>query len=106
MRRCARSGGNISLSVSKRFPLRKKQAENNLFRPCLIFGLTCAVLQVRLKDLLGREIQMQKRVARFRGWLAMAAVGLAALLWTTAIGVRAQQGGMAAAPKEQPYVVE
>src|SRR6266700_1084140 len=53
MRRCARSGGNISLSVSKRFPLRKKQAQNNLFRPCLIFGLTCAVLQVRLKDLLG-----------------------------------------------------
>ncbi len=49
---------------------------------------------------------MQKRVARFRGWLTMAAVGLAALLWATAIGVRAQQGGVAAAPKEQPYVVE
>jgi hypothetical protein len=49
---------------------------------------------------------MQKRVARFWGWLAMAAVGLAALLWATAIGVRAQQGGAAAAPKEQPYVVE
>ena len=49
---------------------------------------------------------MQKRVARFWGWLTMAAVGLAALLWVTAIGVRAQQGGVAAAPKEQPYVVE
>ncbi len=49
---------------------------------------------------------MQKRVARFWGWLTMAAVGLAALLWATAIGVRAQQGGMAAAPKEQPYLVE
>ncbi len=41
--------------MSKRFPLRKKQAENNLFRPWLIFGLTCAVLRVRLKDLFGGE---------------------------------------------------
>src|SRR6266446_4234169 len=37
IRQCARSGGNISLSVSKRFPPRKKQAENNLFRPLPYF---------------------------------------------------------------------
>src|SRR6266496_6793369 len=37
MRRCARYGEDISLSGSKRFPLRKKQAENNLFRPLPYF---------------------------------------------------------------------
>ncbi len=37
IRQCARSGGDIPLSVSKRFPPRKKQAENNLFRPLAYF---------------------------------------------------------------------
>ena len=37
---------------------------------------------------------------------AIAALGLAALLWSSTMGVAARQGSMAAEGKDQPYVIE
>ena len=49
---------------------------------------------------------MQIAISESKRRLAMAAVGLAALLWSTTIGAAARQGSMAAEGKDQPYVVE
>jgi hypothetical protein len=49
---------------------------------------------------------MKQRISRFSGGLAVTAIGLMAVLWAAASGIGAQQGGMAAGAKEQPYVVE
>jgi hypothetical protein len=49
---------------------------------------------------------MQIRVSKMMRWLTIAAIGLTALLWTKTSSISAQQQGMAAEGKEQPYVVE
>ena len=49
---------------------------------------------------------MQIAISESKRRLAMAAVGLAALLWSTTIGAAARQGSMAAEGKDQPYAVE
>src|SRR5437667_8126056 len=49
---------------------------------------------------------MQIPISKAKRRLAMAALGLAALLWSSTIGVVARQGGMAAEGKDQPYVIE
>jgi hypothetical protein len=47
-------------------------------------------------------IQISKPTRR----AAIAALGLAALLWSSTLGAGAQQSAMAAEAKEQPYVIE
>src|SRR5258708_17155905 len=49
---------------------------------------------------------MQIPSSKAKRRLAMAALGLAALLWSSRIGAAARQGGMAAEGKDQPYVIE
>ena len=49
---------------------------------------------------------MQIPISQARRRLAMAALGPAALLWSSTIGIAARQGGMAAEGKDQPYVIE
>ncbi|HEV1994302.1 MAG TPA: hypothetical protein VGR03_08225 [Candidatus Acidoferrum sp.] len=49
---------------------------------------------------------MQIQVSKVKRKLAMAALGLAALLWSSTIGAGAQQGVVAADGKDQPYVIE
>src|SRR5438309_6006311 len=49
---------------------------------------------------------MQIPISKTTCRLAMAALGLAALLWSSTIGVAARRGGMAAEGKDQPYVIE
>src|SRR3981081_4054213 len=49
---------------------------------------------------------MQIAISESKRRLAMAAVGLAALLWSTTIGAAARQGSMAAEGEDQPYAVE
>jgi hypothetical protein len=49
---------------------------------------------------------MQIPFSKTKRLLAMAALGLAAFLWSSIIGAGAQQGAMAAEGKEQPYVIE
>jgi hypothetical protein len=49
---------------------------------------------------------MQIAISESKRRLVMAAVGLAALLWSTTIGAAARQGSMAAEGKDQPYVME
>src|SRR5205807_8932905 len=50
--------------------------------------------------------QMQIPISMAKRGLAMAALGLAALLWSSTIGVATPQGGMAAEGKDQPFVME
>jgi hypothetical protein len=49
---------------------------------------------------------MQIPFSKAKRALAMAALGLAALLWSSTVGAGAQQGVMAADGKDQPYVIE
>src|ERR1700681_671467 len=49
---------------------------------------------------------MQIPISKAKRRPAMAALGLAALLWSSTIGAAARQGGMAAEGKDQPYVIE
>src|SRR5437588_4153261 len=49
---------------------------------------------------------MQIPISKTTCRLAMAALGLAALLWSSTIGVAARRGGKAAEGKDQPYVIE
>src|SRR5437879_3497913 len=49
---------------------------------------------------------MQIPISMAKRGLAMAALGLAALLWSSTIGVATPQGGMAAEGKDQPFVME
>ena len=49
---------------------------------------------------------MQIPISMAKRRFAMAALGLAALLGSSTIGVAARQGGMAAEGKDQPYVIE
>ncbi len=49
---------------------------------------------------------MQNRLPRFLVWYILAAMGFAALLLPGGDRVSAQQNGMAAEGKEQPYVIE
>jgi len=49
---------------------------------------------------------MQIPISKAKRRLAMAALGLAALLWSSTIGAAARQGAMAAEGKDQPYVIE
>src|SRR5260370_23470842 len=51
----------------------------------------------------GRREQMQFQIAKAKRRLAIAALGLAALLWSSTIGAGAQQS---ADGKDQPYVIE
>jgi hypothetical protein len=49
---------------------------------------------------------MQMQISREKRRLAIAALGLAALLWPSTIGAGALQSAMASEGKEQPYVIE
>src|SRR5256886_10864190 len=49
---------------------------------------------------------MQIPISKAKRRLAMAALALAALLWSSTMGVAARQGGVAAEGKDQPYVIE
>ena len=49
---------------------------------------------------------MQIRDCYFFRWLALTAIGFAALVWAPAVGPRAQQSAMAADAKDQPFVIE
>src|SRR5258707_4079761 len=49
---------------------------------------------------------MHISISKRQSSLAIAALGLVAVLWSSAVGARAQQSAMAAEGKEQPYVVE
>jgi len=49
---------------------------------------------------------MQFPISKARQRLAMALLGLAALLWSSTIGAAARQGGTAAEGEDQPYVIE
>ncbi len=49
---------------------------------------------------------MQIPISKARRRLAMAVLGLAALLWSSTTGAAARQGGTAAEGKDQPYVIE
>ena len=49
---------------------------------------------------------MQIPISKAKRRLAMAALGLAAILWPSTIGAGAQQSVMAADGKDQPYVIE
>jgi hypothetical protein len=49
---------------------------------------------------------MPRRVSQVLCWLTMVTIGFAVLRWAEIGGARAEQSGMAAAEKEQPYVVE
>jgi hypothetical protein len=49
---------------------------------------------------------MQIPISRAKRLLAMAALGLAALLWASTIGAGAQQAVTAADGKDQPFVIE
>src|SRR6266481_2600641 len=53
-----------------------------------------------------RREQMQIPISKARRRLAMAVLGLAALLWSSTTGAAARQGGTAAEGKDQPYVIE
>src|SRR6266849_9612540 len=54
----------------------------------------------------GRREQMQIQIAKSKRRLATAALGLAALLWSSTIGAGAQQSARASDGKEQPFVIE
>src|SRR3979411_1365249 len=49
---------------------------------------------------------MQIQISKAKRRLAIAALGLAAILWSSTIGAGAQQSVMAADGKDQPYVIE
>src|ERR1700692_4253608 len=49
---------------------------------------------------------MQIPISKAWRWLAIAALGLAAILWTSTLGSGAQQSAMAADGKDLPYVIE
>ena len=49
---------------------------------------------------------MQIQISKGKRWVAIAALGLVALLWPATIGAGARQSGMAAEGKGQPYVIE
>ncbi len=49
---------------------------------------------------------MDNLTSKTRRWLAMAGLGLAALLWSTTVGAGARQSAMAADGKDQPFVIE
>src|SRR5260370_41246899 len=54
----------------------------------------------------GRREQTQFQLAKEKRRLAIAALGLAALLWSSTIGAGAQHSARAADGKDQPYVIE
>ena len=45
-------------------------------------------------------------ISKTRRWLAMAGLGLAALLWSSTLGAGARQNATAVEGKDQPYVIE
>ena len=49
---------------------------------------------------------MKFPISNAKRCLAMAALGLAALLWSSTTGVAARQGSMAAETRDQPFVIE
>ncbi|SRR6266852_4279101 len=49
---------------------------------------------------------MQNGISKAKRWLAAAAFGMVALLWSCTIGAGARQSAMAAEGKEQPYAIE
>jgi len=49
---------------------------------------------------------MHISISRAKRWLAVAGLGLAALLWSTTLGAGAKQSAMAAESKEQPFAIE
>ena len=49
---------------------------------------------------------MNISISKTQRLLVIAALGLAALLWSTPVGAGARQSGMAAEGKEQPFVIE
>jgi hypothetical protein len=49
---------------------------------------------------------MQSKISKARRLVGIAAVGLAALLWSTTVGAGARQSSMAADGKDQPFVIE
>jgi hypothetical protein len=49
---------------------------------------------------------MQIQIAKAKRLLAMSALGLASLLWSTTLGAGARHGAMAADGKDQPFVIE
>ncbi len=52
------------------------------------------------------ENQMYISISKTERWLAMAGLGLIALLWASTMGAGARQSTMAAEGKEQPYAIE
>jgi hypothetical protein len=49
---------------------------------------------------------MHISISKTKRWLAMAGLGLAALLWSSTLGAGARQSAMAAEGKEQPFAIE
>jgi hypothetical protein len=49
---------------------------------------------------------MHISISKTRRWLAVAGLGLAALLWSSTLGAGARQSAMAAESKEQPFAIE
>jgi hypothetical protein len=49
---------------------------------------------------------MRISISKTRRWLAVAGLGLAALLWSSTLGAGARQSAMAAEGKDQPFVIE
>jgi hypothetical protein len=49
---------------------------------------------------------MRISISKTKRWLVIAGLGLAALLWTSALGAGARQSAMAAEGKEQPFAIE
>src|ERR1700687_5248828 len=49
---------------------------------------------------------MQIPILKAKRWLAMAALGLAGLLWSSTMGAGARRSAMAAEGKDQPYAIE
>jgi hypothetical protein len=49
---------------------------------------------------------MQIQISKAKRLVAITALGLAALLWSSTLGAGARQGAMAADGKDQPYVIE
>jgi hypothetical protein len=49
---------------------------------------------------------MQTKISKAKRLAGIAALGLAALLWSSTLGAGARQGAMAAESKEQPFAIE
>src|SRR5260370_1206397 len=69
------------------------------------FSLKCGAGPV-VSIAFGEESAMHISISKTRRWLAMAGLGLAALVWSLTLGAGARLGTMAAEGEEKPYVIE